>query len=101
MAYRIMTVEAEKQNNNSTYRYLKVTDTSGSQVVYETDDVAELKVKVEEMLNGTYAKKDFIVVQPFDYELATDINTTVTPDDPEGGNSGGTDPNNGNGDPTP
>lgn len=101
MAYRIMTVEAEKQNNNSTYRYLKVTDASGSQVVYETDDVAELKAKVEEMLNGTYAKKDFIVVQPFDYELVTDINSTVAPEDPEGGNGGTTDPDNGNGDSTP
>ena len=25
------------------------------------------------MLNGSYAKKDFIIVQPYDYELNTNI----------------------------
>ena len=72
--YKIMTVAKEAINNASTYQFLKVKDDNGNYVVWESDDRAELETQVESMLNGDYKKKDFIVVQPFDYEIDTNIN---------------------------
>ena len=69
----MMTVE-KRQNDSSTYQWLKVPDEKGHLVVYETDDVSELETKVEEMLNDEYSKSDFVIVQPVDYTIDMTIN---------------------------
>lgn len=67
--YRIMEVVTEKKNNNSLYRFMKTVDEQNNEVVLEIADKATLDAKVEELLNGSYAKKDFIIVEVLDYEI--------------------------------
>ncbi len=74
MAYKIMTVVEQKQNNGSTYAFYKKKDTDGYMRVFEAADKAELETEVESMLNeGGYSKKQFIIVEQLDYNLDTDI----------------------------
>jgi hypothetical protein len=74
MAYKIMTVVEQKQNNGSTYTFYKKKDTDGYMRVFEAADKAELETEVESMLNeGGYSKKQFIIVEQLDYNLDTDI----------------------------
>ena len=84
--YKIMTVVKSGENNTSTYQFLKVKDEDGNFKVWSADSKTDLETQVESMLNGDYAKKDFIVVEPFNYELDTDIkegsdtDSSTTPD---------------------
>jgi len=72
--YKIMIVVEETANNSSKYQFLKVKNSKGNYVVWETDDKSELENQVENMLNGDYKKKDFIIVEPVKYEIDTNIN---------------------------
>ncbi len=74
MSYKIMTKVESKADNNSTYKYLKITDAEGNINIFEAETIAELKTQVESMLNdGDYAKSDFICIMPVDYEIDTDL----------------------------
>jgi len=75
MAYRILTVVEKRQNDSSTYQWLKVPDEKGKSQVYETDSEPELEDKVKEMLSGNYSMSDLVVVQPLDYTVEVDITT--------------------------
>lgn len=75
--FKIMVVAKEGSNNTSTYQFLKVKDADGNYVTWSAETEEELEVQVEDMLNGNYAKKDFIVVQPYDYDLETTINSSI------------------------
>ena len=79
--YKIMTIAEQSANDTSTYRFYKAKDASGKNRIWSTDDKSELEEKVEEMLNGDYKKKDFIVVEVLEYEIETNIEDEVT--DPE------------------
>ena len=76
--YKIMTIAEASANDTSTYRFYKAKDSSGKNRIWETDDKGELEEKVEEMLNGDYKKKDFIVVEVLDYEIETNIDDEAT-----------------------
>lgn len=67
--YRIMEVVTEKSNNNSLYKFKKTVDEHNNEVVLEIADKADLDAYVEGMLNGEYAKKDFIIVEILDYDI--------------------------------
>lgn len=72
--YRIMLVAREgKENYNSLYKYLTVTNAEGDVVPYEAATLEELDAQVELMLNGDYKKKDLVVLQVVDYEVAASI----------------------------
>lgn len=72
--YRIMILIKEYNDKlSSIYKFLTEEDEDGNKKYYETDDIQELDDKVEEMLNGDYAKKDFIVVQVKEYNIDADI----------------------------
>lgn len=72
--YRIMLVAKENAKIQDTlYKYLTVTNTSGEVVPYEATTIEELDVQVENMLNGEYRKKDFIIVSVTDYEIMADL----------------------------
>ena len=74
--YRIMLVEKEGTNKyNSTYQFMTTVDSEGNKIFYEAADLTELDEKVESMLNGKYAKKDFIIVQVKDYNIDANIAT--------------------------
>lgn len=73
MTYRILLVASEKEDYGSLYKYLTVTDTEGNIIPYEAQSVEELDAMVESMLNGNYAKKDFIIVSVLDYAILADI----------------------------
>ena len=75
--YRIMVVVEETANNTSKYQYLKVKNNKNVHVIWETDDPSVLEEQVESMLNGDYKKKDFIVIQPVDYEIDTNLNKEI------------------------
>ena len=81
--YRIMVVVKEAENYGSLYKYLTVTNTENEVVPYEAATLAELDKQVEGMLNGKYAKKDFIVVQAYDYDIDADFvkNSTESSDE--------------------
>lgn len=76
--YKIMTIAEVSANDTSTYRFYKSKDSSGRNKVWETDDKSALEEKVEELLNGDYKKKDFIVVEVLDYEIETNIDDEAT-----------------------
>lgn len=81
--YKIMVIADETANNTSTYRFYRDKDSSGKNSIWQTDDKSVLEEKVEEMLNGDYRKKDFIIVQVIDYEIETNIeDETTDPSDP-------------------
>lgn len=72
--YRIMLMIKEGKNDcDSLYKYLTVTNTSGDVVPYEAATIEELDTQVESMLNGEYRKKDFIIVTITDYEVVSDL----------------------------
>ena len=88
--YRIMTVEAEKKNFASLYKWLVAVNDEGQVVPVEFEDEASLDAFVDEMLNeGGYAKKDFIIVKQVEYTIdAKDYHEVETdgeevPDEPE------------------
>ena len=72
--YRIMEVVTEKKNNNSLYRFMKKIDEKNNEVIVEIETKAELDTFVENLLNGDYAKKDFIIVEVLDYDIDALIN---------------------------
>lgn len=72
--YRIMEVVTEKSNNNSLYKFKKTIDEHNNEVVLEIADKTDLDTYVEDMLNGEYAKKDFIIVEVLDYNIDAKIN---------------------------
>lgn len=80
--YRIMLIVKEGSNYSSLYKYLTVTDESGKKIPYEAATLEELDQKVEEMLNGDYRKKDFIIVQEVTYGIFADIAENVEPEVP-------------------
>ena len=71
--YRIMVLVSEKEDYGSLYKYLTITNIDGKIVPYEAATLEELDTQVENMLNGNYAKKDFIIVQATDYNIGADI----------------------------
>lgn len=71
--FRIMEVVTEKKNNNSLYKFMKTVDEKNNEVILEIDTKEELDQKVEELLNGEYAKKDFIIVEMLDYDIDAKI----------------------------
>lgn len=72
--YKIMLVAKEGSNvMNTAYQFMTDKDEYGNTIIYEAKSLAELDKKVEEMLNGRYAKKDFIIVQTKDYTIDSDI----------------------------
>ena len=71
--YRIMEVVTEKSNNNSLYKFKKTVDEHNNEVVLEIENKADLDAYVEGMLNGDYAKKDFIIVEVLDYDIDAKI----------------------------
>lgn len=71
--YRIMEVVTEKSNNNSLYKFKKTVDEHNNEVVLEIADKADLDTYVEDMLNGEYAKKDFIIVEVLNYDIDAKI----------------------------
>ena len=71
---RIMLVVTEGNNDyDSLYKYLTITNTEGKIVPYEASTLTELDRQVESMLNGKYAKKDFIIVQAYEYGIDADF----------------------------
>lgn len=72
--YRIMEVVTEKKNNNSLYRFMKTVDEKNNEVIVEIETKEELDTFVENLLNGDYAKKDFIIVEVLDYDIDALIN---------------------------
>lgn len=80
--YRIMLVVKEGSNYSSTYRYLMIKDENGKKIPYEATTLEDLDKKVEEMLNGDYRKKDFIIVQEVTYGIFADIAENVEPEVP-------------------
>lgn len=76
--YRIMIVKKEGINKlDNFYQFLTTVDEYGNTVAYEAKDLPELDAKVEEMLNGVYAKKDFIIVEVKNYNIDADIAKNV------------------------
>lgn len=72
--YKIMLVAKEGASEiDSMYKYMTTIAPDGKTVVYEAADEEILDAKVEEMLNGKFAKKDFIIVQTKDYSIDADI----------------------------
>ena len=66
--YRIMMAKSKKEHYQSLYQYLTATvEGVISPVEFETK--AALDVYVEKLLNGDYAKSDFIVVKVVDYSI--------------------------------
>ncbi len=71
---RIMLVAKEAKNDyDSLYKYLTVTNTEGKVVPYEAATLEELDAQVELMLAGEYRKKDFIIVQVTNYGITADL----------------------------
>ena len=76
--YRIMIVVKEGKNElDSLYKFLTVTNTEGKVVPFEVDNRQALDAQVEAMLNGEYRKKDFIIVQVTNYSIDTDLVGTL------------------------
>lgn len=71
--YRIMLVTSIRENYESLYKYLTITDDEGNVIPYEAANDDELDAKVESMLNDGYAKNDFIIVTVKDYNINADI----------------------------
>lgn len=66
--YRIMIVASKKDNAKSLYQYLTSTvNNVTAPLEFATKEA--LDEYVENMLNGDYAKSDFIIVKPVEYSL--------------------------------
>ncbi len=66
--YRIMIVASKKDNAKSLYQYLTSTvNNVTAPLEFATKEA--LDEYVEKMLNGDYAKSDFIIVKPVEYSL--------------------------------
>lgn len=71
--YRILLVVSER-GLETLYRYLTIVDEEGNEVIYEAETLADLDLKVEEMLNnGGYAKDEFQIVSMIGYNINADI----------------------------
>ena len=71
--YRILLVVSER-NLETLYKYLTVIDETGAESVYEVETLADLDIKVEDMLNnGGYAKSDFVIISTVNYNIKADI----------------------------
>ncbi|MDE6149431.1 MAG: hypothetical protein K2F81_04975 [Ruminococcus sp.] len=69
--YRIMIVASKKDNAKSLYQYLTSTvNNVTAPLEFATKEA--LDEYVEKMLNGDYAKSDFIIVKPIEYSLTAD-----------------------------
>lgn len=69
--YRIMIVASKKDNAKSLYQYLTSTvNNVTAPLEFATKEA--LDEYVENMLNGDYAKSDFIIVKPVEYSLTAD-----------------------------
>lgn len=66
--YRIMIVVSKKDDAKSLYQYLTST-VDNVTAPLEFDSKEALDAYVEKMLNGNYAKSDFIIVKPVEYSL--------------------------------
>ena len=66
--YRIMIVKSKKDDYASLYQYLTQT-VNGVVSPMEFADTASLDAYVESMLNSTFSKSDFIIVQPVEYTI--------------------------------
>ena len=66
--YRIMIVKSKKDDYASLYQYLTQT-VNGVVTPMEFADTTALDAYVESMLNGSYSKSDFIIVQPVEYTI--------------------------------
>ena len=66
--YRIMIVKSKKDDYASLYQYLTQT-VNGVVSPMEFPDTTTLDAYVESMLNSTYSKSDFIIVQPVEYTI--------------------------------
>ena len=69
--YRIMLVVSKKENSKSLYQYLTST-VNNVTAPMEFETKSALDKYVETMLNGDYAKSDFIIVKPVEYTLTAD-----------------------------
>ena len=66
--YRIMLRKKERADCGSLYSFMTAEENGVTNPV-EIETKEELDEKVEEMLNGGYAKTDFIVVNVIDYTI--------------------------------
>lgn len=81
MAYRIMLVKTKRDNYRSLYKFMTVEDEDGNVSPLEIETKEELDAKIEEMLNGDFAKSDFLVVNVIDYTIdAKDYSDEVVDD---------------------
>ena len=69
MSYRIMLVKSKRDDYQSLYQLMTVEDEEGNVSPLEIDTKEALDAQVEDMLNGDYAKSDFIVVNVVDYTI--------------------------------
>ena len=71
--YRILLVASDR-DLDTLYKYLTVTDEEGNESIYQAETLAELDIKVEDMLNnGGYAKSDFQVVSTTSYQIRASL----------------------------
>ena len=66
--YRIMLAKSKKENYGSLYQFLTST-VDGVTTPVEFSSEQALDTYVETMLNGSYSKSDFIIVQVMDYNI--------------------------------
>ena len=66
--YRIMLAKSKKENYGSLYQFLTST-VDGVTTPVEFSSEQALDTYVETMLNGSYSKSDFIIVQVKDYNI--------------------------------
>ena len=72
--YRIMVVVKEGKNDyDSLYKYLTVTNIDGKVVPFEVDNFQALDAQIEAMLKGDYRKKDFIIVSETTYDIDANL----------------------------
>ena len=71
--YRILLVVSER-GLETLYKYLTVINEENTESIYEAETLAELDMKVEDMLNNHgYSKDDFIIVSTIDYNIKASI----------------------------
>jgi len=64
-----MLVKTKRDNYRSLYQLMTVEDDEGNVSPLEIETKEELDAKIEEMLNGDFAKSDFLVVNVIDYTI--------------------------------
>lgn len=75
MKYRILITSVARSNGDDILKYYREDDGEGNVSIYETEDVAALDRKVEELLE-THNKNEINVVSPIDYvvDAIIDVN---------------------------